>query len=201
MTWSCSSVPVVRAHGGEDVRPHVQHREHVVPVIGVRCVQEDRPVGQVEPGVGVERVEVGPDDGAEVSGREGAQVVKLVGRAEPRADTRRQVDDLLPSDLHRHQWVRVDVGLTAQGPHIARQDAHSFPPLGARPALHAGAVRRATSCPARDILPNSSNRPLPEPHDATVGRATRYWKSHATEDEDIDDRTASPRRHSRSRAA
>ncbi|GAA4982984.1 hypothetical protein GCM10025734_04620 [Kitasatospora paranensis] len=54
------------ADGGEDVGPHVHQRQHVVPVGGVGDMEFDRAGGEVEPGVGVEGVEVGPDDGTEV---------------------------------------------------------------------------------------------------------------------------------------
>ncbi|MNW51277.1 hypothetical protein D3C74_287590 [compost metagenome] len=115
----------------EDVGPHVQERQHVVAVVGVRDVQQHRAVGQVEPQVRVEGVEVGADDRPEVGGRERAQVVERVGRPEPRADPRLHVGALATCQVHGHERVEIEVRLLAQRAQIVRQLSHDAPSLGA----------------------------------------------------------------------
>ena len=55
------------ARGRENVGPHVEHRQQVITPMRIRNRYDHRLLGQVEPGAGIESVEVRPDHHLHVS--------------------------------------------------------------------------------------------------------------------------------------
>ena len=109
---------------GEHVGPHVEHRQHVVPVAGVGGVHDDRTGGEVQPRRGVQGVEVGSHDRPELRIRKRTHVVELVRRAVAGLGVGRGVDGLQTGDVHHHQRVQVQGRFPTQRRQITGQHAH-----------------------------------------------------------------------------
>ena len=97
----------------EDIGPHVEHRQQVVASIGIRCRDDDRLLGHVEPGDGIQRIEVGAHDAFEICRRVFGHVDERVHR--PLEILAGAVGKLLAGHVHRHDGVEVNVGVDRDG--------------------------------------------------------------------------------------
>ncbi len=99
------------ARRGEHVGPHVEHRQHVIAPAGVGGRDHHRPLGQIEPGAGVERVEIRPHDDLHVGGRIRADIGEGVHRPLNRGRRRPAIGELAPRQVHRDERVEIKVGV------------------------------------------------------------------------------------------
>lgn len=113
----------------EHIRPHVQHRQQKVSVPGVGDRQPNRTGRQVQPGVGVQGVEVRAHHRPVVGRRELAQMLELIRGPKARLHPGRKRSRLVTGDVHRHQRIQIEERLTTQRLHVIGQLAHASAPV------------------------------------------------------------------------
>ena len=99
----------------EDVRPHVEHRQEIIPTVRVRRGDDQRFLGEIEPRDGIERVEVRAHDALEIGRRIFRDAHEHIHRAFAEFLPGFDVRELLPRDVHRQERIEVDVGIDADG--------------------------------------------------------------------------------------
>ena len=97
------------ARRGEHVGPHVEHRQQVVAPMRIGHRDDHRLLGQVEPGAGIQRVEVRPDHDLHVRRRERGKVGEGVHRR-VHALGLGDVGQLLARNVHCDERIEIQVG-------------------------------------------------------------------------------------------
>jgi len=102
------------AERGENVRPHVEHRQEIVAAVRVRRRDDQRLLGEVEPGARIEGVEIRPDDVFEIRGRIGRDVTEHIHGAAARLRARLDIGRDAPRYVHRDQRIEIEIGVDGE---------------------------------------------------------------------------------------
>jgi hypothetical protein len=99
----------------EHIRPHVEHRQEVIPPARVRHGDDLRFFGEIEPRNGIERIEVDPHDHLQIGRRKRRDIHERIHRPFAKFFPRLDVRGLLSRNVYRDERIEVEVGIDRDG--------------------------------------------------------------------------------------
>ncbi|MCY1425546.1 hypothetical protein D9M71_413350 [compost metagenome] len=112
---SCVGTGGAPTGGSEDVAPHVEHRQQVVAPVGIGRGNHQGLGGEVQPGNGIEGVEVRAHHALEVGRWVLRHADEHIHRPLAECLARFDVGELLAGDVHRQHRVEVHIGIDPDG--------------------------------------------------------------------------------------
>ncbi|MCY1425716.1 hypothetical protein D9M71_415110 [compost metagenome] len=99
----------------EHIAPHVEHRQQVVAAVGIWSGNHQGLGGEVQPGDGIEGIEIRTHHALEIGWRVFGHADEHVHRPLAECLARFNVGELLAGDVHRQHRVEIDIGIDPDG--------------------------------------------------------------------------------------
>ncbi|MNF82618.1 hypothetical protein D3C84_649270 [compost metagenome] len=99
----------------EHIAPHIEHRQQIEAAVRVRRGDDQRFLRQIEPGDGIQSVEIGAHNAFEIRRRILRHAHKHVHRTFAEFLAGFDIGELLAGDIHGQQWIEIHIGIHADG--------------------------------------------------------------------------------------